>query len=179
MDQFYVIQNFKSSLAMWAFLYQDYQKCLVITSSRRHSRCSTGQRNSAFFLPKLTMLLCCRFLMFFEFDQQAEQQWHVQIVCFIPGNVVISYLCHIFSSKEYTVYIHPNSILFTSKECTVNICWLHISWNALIAQEHIFSIFLIFLLLKLMILWIDQLVLYLWPRKRATQEPAAIWWPNK
>lgn len=38
MDQYYVIQNFKSSLAVRAFLCQDYQKCSVTTSSRRHSK---------------------------------------------------------------------------------------------------------------------------------------------
>ena len=44
MDQYYVIQNFKSYLAARAFLCQDYQKCLVTTSSRRHSKSSlTGQ----------------------------------------------------------------------------------------------------------------------------------------
>jgi hypothetical protein len=44
MDRYYVIQNFKSYLAVRAFLCQDYQKCLVTTSSRRHSKSSlTGQ----------------------------------------------------------------------------------------------------------------------------------------
>jgi hypothetical protein len=44
MDLYYVIQNFKSSLAVRAFLCQDYQKCLVTTSSRRHSKSSlTGE----------------------------------------------------------------------------------------------------------------------------------------
>lgn len=44
MDQYYVIQSFKSSLAVRVFLCQDYQKCLVTTSSRKHSKSSlTGQ----------------------------------------------------------------------------------------------------------------------------------------
>jgi hypothetical protein len=38
MNQYYVIQNFKSYLAARAFLCQDYQKCLVTTSSRKHSK---------------------------------------------------------------------------------------------------------------------------------------------
>jgi len=38
MNQYYVIQNFKSYLAVRAFLCQDYQKCLVTTSSRKHSK---------------------------------------------------------------------------------------------------------------------------------------------
>src|SRR5688572_9459925 len=43
-NQYYAIQNFKSSFAVRAFLCQYYQKCLVTTSSRKHSKSSlTGQ----------------------------------------------------------------------------------------------------------------------------------------
>jgi hypothetical protein len=44
MDQYCVIQNFRSSLAARAFLCHDYQKCFLTILSRRHSKSSlTGQ----------------------------------------------------------------------------------------------------------------------------------------